>query len=127
MLPKSTQNRGGHRLSVAARRLSVLDQGAAKDDDDKGWQYLTELVATERDVVNKLRSVTQQVLVPLHRALGEGQAILSLDEIKSVFGSFELLSQTNESFLKTLQDLHEYSSSHSNNSSTFLPPLISSF
>src|SRR3989338_8634356 len=79
-----------------------------------------------------MRAVLLEVLVPLHRALGEGQAILSAEEIKSVFSTFELICQTNESFLKCLQDSDppsDLDSSSSSSASSFssIPADIFSF
>ena len=84
-----------------------------------GWQYMIELITTEKEIVAKLSSVISQVLLPLHRALGEGQAILSAEEIKTVFTSFELITQTNESFLKLLTDLDSENLTSSNQSCMF--------
>lgn len=64
--------------------------------------YVEELLITEKVYVMSLRRVSSRVLIPLHRALGEGHAILTHEQIKAIFSNYELLLQTNEGFMKKL-------------------------
>jgi hypothetical protein len=72
--------------------------------DDVRYNIATEIVVTERSYNQSLAKVIQCYLIPLREAAKSSNPILTLEEIKNIFGQWEVIYGFSCEFLRQLED-----------------------